>query len=92
MAITFLLLIVFPCTEDNINVDSLSYKESPAEHSSCDDDCSPVCTCQCCPSQWIASDEFKIIPTISLISFYPELLAYGSGQFVIGIWDPPKFI
>lgn len=56
------------------------------------EDCSPMCPCQCCPS--IDSDTIKLseIASIAPLSQIPELKNSIHSYVSFLIWSPPQFL
>jgi hypothetical protein len=90
IAIIFMSVVLLPCAEEIPDSNVLVVKQASHEHCDFGDLCSPLCTCQCCPSQWVGFSQIIVFNVNSSNIGLPQGFSSKYEQLVLSIWDPPK--
>jgi len=96
LSVYFILLISIPCV-DNLNGDHLTQTEmgcnTSGEHQhDGGDECSPICSCNCCASP-VIQQEFNIqFDKFAFLQEYPvpEYVSAITSNYLTSIWQPPQ--
>lgn len=92
LVVTFLVMVLLPCTEQIETQEELTIKSASTEHCNFEDLCSPLCACQCCTSQWLAANYILVTGISDTYSYLPEVISRNYEQLTISIWDPPRIV
>ena len=82
---------VVPLKVSQSEISSSTIKKPQA--STDQDNCSPLCTCNCCGQPLIIDNVFSIIATLKKCIVKNELSRYNNqfiSNYVQNIWQPPK--
>lgn len=85
----FLSMVLHPCSEQ-IEVPSELAVKQTTEQCGFADVCSPLCTCQCCPSHLVDLNEVLVFDINVSDTHLAQGNSDGYEQLIISIWAPPK--
>jgi hypothetical protein len=94
LSIYIISLTAIPCIDgsfdDHGQKTELGEKEHHQHHEG--DDCSPLCTCNCCATPVIQQDFFIHFDNFTLLQEYnlPEYVSAVTSDYLKNIWQPPQ--
>lgn len=87
-------LTVIPCIDQPLekHIEKSEVAGDAGHQHSDGDDCSPLCTCNCCATSVIQQDVFIHFNNFALLQEFklPEYVSAVTSDFLSAIWQPPQ--